>query len=47
MPASLNNLAQLYYSMGQYDAAEPLMLQASATRKKVLGTVKAPIMAPA
>jgi CHAT domain-containing protein/Tfp pilus assembly protein PilF len=34
---SLNNLAILYYQMGQYDKALPLYEQALAIRKKVLG----------
>jgi tetratricopeptide (TPR) repeat protein len=29
----LNNLAQLYYSQGKYEAAEPLFLQAIEIKK--------------
>ncbi|MBW4508322.1 MAG: tetratricopeptide repeat protein [Scytonematopsis contorta HA4267-MV1] len=34
---SLNNLAFLYYSIGKYDEAEPLFLQALELRKRILG----------
>ena len=34
---SIDNLAQLYYSQGRYEEAEPLYLQALKLRRKVLG----------
>ncbi|MDB9349358.1 tetratricopeptide repeat protein, partial [Nodularia spumigena] len=34
---SLNNLANLYYSQGRYDEAEPLYLQAFKIRQQVFG----------
>jgi tetratricopeptide (TPR) repeat protein len=34
---SLNNLAELYFSQGRYEQAEPLYKRALAIREKVLG----------
>jgi tetratricopeptide (TPR) repeat protein len=34
---SLNNLAALYYSQGNYAKAEPILIRALAIREKVLG----------
>jgi len=35
--ASLNNLAELYHTMGEYAKAEPLLEEALRIRQKVLG----------
>ncbi len=34
---SLNNLAELYYSQGRYEEAEPLSFQALELRRKLIG----------
>ncbi len=37
MPASLNNLAQLYHAQGKYAEAEPLFQRSLAIWEKALG----------